>query len=169
MHGAYSVKEINVFRSTNSVNMRYFCKLCVVEKNVANCFVKKKTTIRLPCERTKYRIVEKLRKTGSVLDKKKKKKLGDTVAQTKTKPREYFRHFGLENEVQSLRTSSKYGVQWVPSKSQGLCFPNRRALADFGLVIYKFETVDWLFSRNSDIDIMYVNSSRPLQEENTYT
>jgi hypothetical protein len=72
---------------------------------------KKKTTIRLPCERTKYRIVEKLRKTGSVLDKKKKKKLGDTVAQTKTKPREYFRHFGLENEVQSLRTSSKYGVQ----------------------------------------------------------
>lgn len=42
---------------------------------------------------------------------KENKKLDYTGAQMETKPREYLRPFGLENEVQNPRTLSKYDIQ----------------------------------------------------------
>lgn len=118
----------------------------------------------VPCGRIIYWTVGKNFEREVQYWTKKKQKLHDTGAQMETNPIEYLRHFGLENEVQNPRILSTYVMQWVPSQSQGLCFPNRRQLADFGLVIYIFETVDWLFLRISDISS--VNTSRSLQEEN---
>ena len=54
---SFFVRETNVFRPISSVNVRYFCKLCVVEKNVAVCFLKKIPAFRVPCERIIYKIV----------------------------------------------------------------------------------------------------------------
>ena len=57
------VRGINVFRPINSVNVRYFCKLCDLEKNVVirGMLRKKKIPVlRVPCERTIHRTVKKI-------------------------------------------------------------------------------------------------------------
>jgi hypothetical protein len=70
------VREIKVLRPINSINVRYFCKLCVLEKKYPH----------LSCERTIKRIVKKIRKRGSVVEKKKTGNLTILVFKWKQTP-----------------------------------------------------------------------------------